>query len=127
MPDTRRFDVLSQSESGLTFVRERRGGVTRVLTPGELADFADPRPCPECAEQFGCDHFNCAGETMLADSELEATVPRAWQAFAREHGVSREDLARLASLEQHDGAFRVKPGAPSDMRTLELVLLRNDV
>ena len=29
----RRFDMLSKSASGLSYVRERRLGVTRVLTP----------------------------------------------------------------------------------------------
>src|SRR4030081_2237439 len=61
----RRFDMLSSSESGLTYVREKRGGVMRVLTESELADFSDPPPCAQCAEQFGCEHFNCAGGAVL--------------------------------------------------------------
>jgi hypothetical protein len=72
---TDRFDHLSVSESGLHYVRDKSARVTRVLTDSELQDFNDPPPCPECAEQFGCDHFNCAGEPLLAETELEASVP----------------------------------------------------
>ncbi|HEU4521019.1 MAG TPA: hypothetical protein VFT12_03385, partial [Thermoanaerobaculia bacterium] len=72
---TRRFDVLSTSDSGMHYVREKRSGVMRMLTPSEVADFDDPPPCPECAEQFGCAHRNCAGEPMLTDAEVEAEVP----------------------------------------------------
>lgn len=122
----RRFDVLSRSESGLTFVRERRGGVTRVLTPSELADFDDPRPCPECAEQFGCEHFNCAGEALLAEAEIEIAVPPEWRELAREHGLSVEDLGRLRTIERHEGEYFVAKDAGADLRTLELVLLLND-
>ena len=91
----RRFDVLSKSDSGLHYVRERRGGVLRVLTESEMADFDDPPPCPVCAEQFGCEHFNCAGEPLLTDSEIDAGVPSEWLAFAREHGLSQPDIGRL--------------------------------
>ena len=52
---TERFDILSSSESGLSYVREKRGGLMRVLTESELQDFNDPPPCPQCAEQFGCE------------------------------------------------------------------------
>lgn len=121
-----RFDILSTSESGLNYVREKKGGVRRVLTPSELEDFSDPPPCPECAEQFGCEHFNCAGEPLLAESELEATVPQQWMAFAREHGVSRADIDRLHAIELHEGEYRLAEGAKSDMRVLELMLLLND-
>jgi hypothetical protein len=121
-----RFDVLSTSESGLTYVRERKAGVTRVLTASELEDFNDPKPCEECGEQFGCEHFNCAGEPLLADAEIEAEVPPEHVAFAKEYGVSRADLARLHAIELHDGEYRLAVGAHSDMRALELVLLLND-
>ena len=36
-----RFHLLSRSESGLSYVREKRGGVMRVLSESELADFAE--------------------------------------------------------------------------------------
>lgn len=123
---TDRFDILSRSASGLSYVRERRLGITRVLTPGELQDFDDPRPCPECAEQFGCEHFNCAGEAVLAETEIEELVPEQWRAFARECGVSREDLARLSRIQLADGAYRLEPGAATDMRALEILLLLNE-
>ena len=70
----RRFDVLSKSASGLSYVRERRLGVTRVLTPSELEDFNDPPQCIECGEQFGCEHFNCAGEPLLTKSVNSAFI-----------------------------------------------------
>jgi hypothetical protein len=120
-----RFDMLSSSESGLTYVREKRGGVLRVLTENELADFNDPPPCPECGEQFGCEHFNCAGEPMLSEDDLDAHVPREWMAFARVQGVSAKDVDRLRVIEQHEGEYRVA-GTDADMRTLELVLLLNE-
>lgn len=120
----RRFDVLSQSESGLTFVRERRNGVMRALTHDELEGFSDPPPCPECAEQFGCEHFNCAGEPMLSDAEVASEVPAEWMGFAREHGVSRGDLLRLKSVEMVGEEYRAATAAP-DIRTLEIVLLLN--
>jgi hypothetical protein len=120
-----RFDVLSRSESGLTFVRERRLGVMRALTEEELAGFDDPPPCPECAEQFGCEHINCAGETMLSETEIAAEVPAEWMLFARDHGVSRGDIARLQSLRREEEEFRA-PEGPADVRTLEIVLLLNE-
>lgn len=125
-PPVQRFDLLSRSESGLSYVREKRLGVRRVLTPSELEDFNDPPPCPECAEQFGCDHFNCAGEPLLTEPEVEAEVPAAWKDFARDYGVSRNDLERLRSIEARDGEFHLASGAPSDMRMNELVLLLNE-
>lgn len=124
MPATTRFDVLSTSTSGLSYVREKKGGVMRMLTESELADFADPPPCPACAEQFGCEHRNCAGEPMLSDAEIDAEVPAEWVAFAREHGVSRGDLARLQRTENLNGEYRAAAGA--DLRAHELVVLLNE-
>jgi hypothetical protein len=121
-----RFDMLSRSESGLNYVREKRGGITRVLTPSELEDFNDPPPCAACGEQFGCEHFNCAGEPLLSESELEAAVPREWLDFAKDNGVSRGDLERLKLIEQHEGEYKPAAGVPHDMRLLELVLLLNE-
>jgi hypothetical protein len=122
----RRFDVLSRSDSGLHYVRERRGGVMRVLTASEVADFDDPPPCPQCAEQFGCEHYNCAGEALLTEAEIGSGVPREWMLFARDYGLSRPDLERLESIERTiEGEYRTT-GADPDMRTLELVLLLND-
>jgi hypothetical protein len=123
-PKAQRFDLLSSSESGLSYVREKRGGTMRVLTESELADFNDPPPCPQCAEQFGCEHFNCAGEPMLDEDEVEASTPPEWLAFARECGISRQDLDRLKLIEQHEGEYHVAAGA--DMRAQELVLLLNE-
>jgi len=123
---SKRFDLLSRSDSGLSYVRERRGGVTRVLTDGELAEFDDPPPCPECAEQFGCDHFNCAGEPLLADGEIDAEVPQEWRLFAKDYGISRQDLERLPRIRQHEGEYFLPPDTPSDMRTEELVIMLND-
>ena len=123
---TDRFDHLSRSESGLHYVREKRGGVTRVLTESELQDFSDPPPCPECAEQFGCDHFNCAGEPLFGENDIEANVPAEWLAFAKDYGLSRNDLERLRLVEQHEGEWRLKEPAAVDMRTQELVLLLNE-
>lgn len=125
-PKAQRFDLLSSSESGLSYVREKRGGTVRVLTESELADFNDPPPCPQCAEQFGCEHFNCAGETMLGEDEVEASAPHEWLAFAKECGISRQDIDRLRLIEQHEGEYRVVEQAATDMRTLELVLLLNE-
>jgi len=119
-----RFDLLSSSESGLTYVREKRGGTMRVLTESELADFNDPPPCPQCAEQFGCDHFNCAGEPMLSEDDIEASVPSEWLVFAKACGISREDLDRLKLIEEREGEYHVPPGA--DMRAQELALLLNE-
>jgi hypothetical protein len=124
-PPFQRFDVLSQSESGLNYVHDRTGNVTRVLTPSELEDFQDPKPCDECGEQFGCEHFNCAGEPLLSEAELES-VPAQWSAFAKEHGISRNDLTRLQQLEMHEDEWRVTPGTNADMRAQELVILLND-
>jgi hypothetical protein len=126
-PPFQRFDFLSTSESGLNYVRERKGGVTRVLTESELADFSDnPKPCSECGEQFGCEHFNCEGEALLAEGELES-VPAQWQPFAKEYGISRNDLERLSHVEQFEGEWRlVHDGKTSDMRTQELVILLNE-
>ncbi|HEY0140477.1 MAG TPA: hypothetical protein VGF48_06245 [Thermoanaerobaculia bacterium] len=122
-----RFDFLSRSSSGLTYVRDRKGGVMRVLTESELEDFTSPAPCPECAEQFGCEHFNCAGEPLLSESEVATEVPRQWSVFATENGVSRGDLERLRAIEiDSEGEYRVTPGTSADMRMLELVLLLNE-
>lgn len=123
---TDRFDHLSRSESGLHYVREKKGGVARVLTESELQDFSDPPPCPQCAEQFGCDHFNCAGEELFAEGEIESHVPAEWAWFAKDYGVSRNDLERLRLVEQHEGEWRLKEPHGADMRTLELVLLLNE-
>ena len=121
-----RFDILSSSESGLRYVREKRGGLMRVLTESELEDFNDPPPCPQCAEQFGCEHLNCAGEPLLAENELASNVPAEWMGFAKEHGVSRGDLDRLHHIETSAEGYRVATGTTADMRTLEIVLLLND-
>jgi len=120
-----RFETLSSSESGLTYVREKRGGTMRVLTESELADFNDPPPCPQCAEQFGCEHFNCAGEPLLSDAEVEGSVPREHLHFAKDCGISVQDVDRLRAIEQREGEWRFA-GADADMRTLELVLLLNE-
>jgi hypothetical protein len=122
---TDRFDHLSRSTSGLHFVRERKGGVLRALTESELEDFNDPPPCPECSEQFGCEHFNCAGEPILSEGEIEGVVPIEWLGFARRHGVSRGDLDRLRNIEPADEGYRIAPGAESDVRMHEMVLLLN--
>jgi hypothetical protein len=122
--ETTRFDVLSRSDSGLHFVREKKSGVLRMLTESELADFNDPPPCPECAEQFGCEHVNCAGEPILAEAEIEAAVPREWISLARNQGLSRNDLERLRSIELREGTYHAPPGG--DMRTQELVCLLNE-
>jgi hypothetical protein len=120
-----RFDLLSNSESGLSYVREKRGGTMRVLTESELADFNDPPPCPQCAEQFGCEHFNCAGEPMLDDDAVVASAPPEWLAFAKSCGISIQDLERLKLIRQHEGEYRLVEEAVTDMRTLEIVLLLN--
>lgn len=125
-PPFQRFDILSTSASGLSYVREKKLGVTRVLTESELADFADPVPCAECGEQFGCEHFNCAGEPLLSDGEIDTEVPHEWIVFAKDYGLSRGDLDRLRIIEQSEGEFRVSSGTEHDMRTLELVLLLNE-
>ena len=123
---TERFDILSASESGLRYVREKRSGLMRVLTESELEDFNDPPPCPQCAEQFGCEHFNCAGEPLLSDGEVESEVPQEWRAFAKDNGVSRRDLDRLRVIERGADGYVVAHGATADMRTLEIVLLLNE-
>ncbi len=121
-----RFDVLSKSASGLSYVRERRLGVTRVLTPSEVEDFNDPPQCTECGEQFGCEHFNCAGEPLLTETEVDAEVPHEWVSFAKDYGVSRGDLARLRRIECSEGEYRMADHDDADMRTLELMLLLNE-
>jgi hypothetical protein len=123
---TKRFDLLSRSSSGLNYVRDKNANLMRVLTESELADFDDPPPCPECAEQFGCEHFNCAGEPLFAESEIEANVPARWTAFARDHGLSAKDLERLGTMEERDGQWTAPANVEHDMRTLELVLLLNE-
>lgn len=125
-PPAKRFDLLSRSESGLSYVRDRNAKLMRVLTESELDDFSDPPPCPECAEQFGCEHFNCAGEALFAESEIEANVPHEWIDFARDNGVSAKDLERLRAIEQREGEYHVAHGVEADMRMLELVLLLNE-
>lgn len=122
----RRFDVLSKSASGLSYVRERRLGVTRVLTPSELEDFNDPPQCTECGEQFGCEHFNCAGEPLLTEPEIDAEVPHEWVGFAKDYGISRDDLPRLRRIECNAGEYRLADHDTADMRTLELMLLLNE-
>ncbi len=125
-PSSPRFHILSRSSSGLSFVRERKGGVMRVLTESEMADFNDPPPCPQCAEQFGCEHFNCAGEPLLTEAEIESDVPSQWQRFARDYGVSRPDLERLHAIEVREGEYHLAHGTNADMRMMELVLLLNE-
>jgi hypothetical protein len=125
-PPFQRLEILSRSESGLSYVRERKSGILRMLTEEELRDFNDPPPCVQCGEQFGCDHFNCAGEPLLNEDEIDADVPEEWRRFAREAGVSRQDLLRLRSIREAEGEYRVEPNAESDMRTMELVLLLNE-
>lgn len=125
-PPYARHEILSRSESGLHFVRERKSGILRQLTDDELHDFNDPAPCAECGEQFGCDHFNCAGEPLLSEGEIAMEVPPEWSEFAREAGISREDLDRLRSIRRAEGEYRLADGASADMRTQELVLLLND-
>lgn len=124
-PHNPRLELLSRSDSGLHYVREKKSGILRRLTNEELSDFDDPPPCEHCGEQFGCDHYNCAREPLIDEFAIDAEVPEPWRAFAREAGVSREDLARLQLIEQRDGAYALAANAPSDMRTLELVLLLN--
>ncbi len=105
-----RFEDLSTSESGLHYVRDRKSGTIRLLTEQELQDFSDPPPCAECGEQFGCEHFNCAGEPALIESEIELEVPPEWRPFARAEGLSRQDLERLKKLGEHEGEYRVISG-----------------
>jgi len=122
-PHNPRLEHLSVSDSGLHYVREKKSGVLRRLTESELNDFDDPPPCDQCGEQFGCDHYNCAREPLLSEPEIDADVPEQWRAFARLAGLSRNDLDRLAKIEQRDGEYHATPNA--DMRMQELVLLLN--
>ena len=120
-----RLQILSRSESGLHYVRDHNGEVLRVLTEDELHDFSDPKPCDHCGEQFGCEHFNIAGEPLLTEAEIAEVVPQQWRAFAAEAGISRNDLARLEAIAVTDGEYR--PTAhPADLRTQELVILLNE-
>jgi len=122
-----RFDILSRSESGLNYIREKKSGIVRTLTPEELRDFEDPKPCEECGEQFGCDHYNCAGERLLDDGEIDGAVPAEWRELARGEGLSRNDVARLRTIERTaEGKHKVAADAPSDMRTMELALLLDE-
>ena len=125
-PPNPRHELLSRSDSGLHYVREKKSGMLRRLTEDELHDFEDPPPCEQCGEQFGCEHYNCARETLLTDAEIDAECPEPWRAFAREAGISRNDLGRLSAIEQRDGEYHVAPHVTSDMRMLELVLLLNE-
>ena len=122
-----RFDILSRSESGLNYIRETKSGIVRTLTPEELRDFEDPKPCEHCGEQFGCDHYNCAGERLLDDGEIDDAVPAEWRELARGEGLSSNDVARLRTIERTaEGAHKVAADAPSDMRTMELALLLDE-
>lgn len=123
-PHNPRLEHLSVSDSGLHYVREKKSGVLRRLTDSELNDFDDPPPCEQCGEQFGCEHYNCAREPMLAEPEIDTEVPEQWRAFAREAGLSRNDLERLRAIDHREGAYHVPPNA--DMRMQELVLLLNE-
>jgi len=125
-PPFQRLEILSRSESGLHYVRERKSGILRQLTEEELHDFNDPPPCVECGEQFGCEHFNCAGEPLLSDDEIDARVPDGWRFFARAAGISLRDIDRLATISECEGEYRVAANVESDMRTMELVLLLNE-
>lgn len=125
-PHNPRLELLSRSDSGLHYVREKKSGVLRRLTEDELQDFEDPAPCEQCGEQFGCEHYNCAREPLLTESEIESEVPGTWRAFAREAGLSRNDLERLVHIERGQDGYRVAANVPTDMRLQELVLLLND-
>lgn len=125
-PPFQRLEILSRSESGLAYVRERKSGILRQLTEEELRDFNDPPPCAHCGEQFGCEHFNCAGEPLMNENEIDADVPQEWRRFAHEEGISRNDVARLRLIEQSEGQYRIVPNADSDLRTMELLLLLNE-
>jgi len=122
-----RFEILSRSESGLHYVRERKSGIVRTLTPEELRDLEDPKPCEQCGEQGGCDHYNCAGERLLDDGEIDDVVPAEWRELARGEGLSRNDVARLQAIERTpEGKHQVAADAASDMRTMELALLLDE-
>ena len=123
-PHNPRLEHLSVSDSGLHYVREKKSGVLRRLTDSELEDFDDPPPCEQCGEQFGCEHYNCAREPLLSEAEIEVDVPEQWRAFAREAGLSRNDLERLTAIERRDGEYHA--GKNGDMRMQELVLLLNE-
>ena len=122
-----RFDLLSRSESGLSYIRETRSGIVRTLTEEEIRDLEEPKPCDECGEQFGCAHYNCAGERLLDDAEIDGAVPAEWRELAREEGLSGNDVARLRAIERTaEGKHHVAADAPSDMRTMELALLLDE-
>ena len=122
-----RFDLLSRSESGLTYIRETKSGIVRTLTEEELHDLEDPKPCEECGEQFGCEHYNCAGERLLEESEIAEAVPQEWRELARTEGLSRNDVGRLETIRRTpEGKHAVAPEATSDMRTMELALLLDE-
>lgn len=123
-PHNPRHEHLSVSDSGLHYVREKKSGVLRQLTDSELNDFDDPPPCEQCGEQFGCEHYNCAREPLIAEPEIDANVPEQWRAFAREAGISSNDLERLRAIEHRDGEYHAV--ANGDMRMQELVLLLNE-
>ena len=125
-PHNPRHEHLSVSDSGLHYVREKKSGVLRQLTDSELNDFDDPPPCEQCSEQFGCEHYNCAREPLLAEAEIDEHVPEQWRAFARDAGISRNDLERLRAIELREGEYHVAPNVTSDMRMQELVLLLNE-
>jgi hypothetical protein len=126
-PHNPRHELLSRSDSGLHYVREKKSGMLRQLTEDELNDFDDPTPCEQCGEQFGCEHYNCAREPLLSEPEIDDVCPEQWRAFAREAGISRNDLERLRVIERRDGEYHVAPHVTSDMRLLELVLLLNEM
>ena len=122
-----RFDLLSRSESGLTYIRETKSGIVRTLTEDEMHDLDDPKPCAECGEQFGCEHYNCAGEPLLEESEIAEAVPQEWRELARTEGLSRNDVGRLGTIRRTpEGKHAVAPEATSDMRTMELALLLDE-
>ena len=121
-----RFDLLSRSESGLHYVRERKSGIVCTLTEEELREFDDPEPCEECGEQFGCGHYNCARERLLDEGEIDEAVPAEWRALARGEGLSRNDVARLRTIRRTAEGHRVAADAASDMRTMELALLLDE-
>ena len=122
-----RFQILSRSESGLSYVRETKSGIVRTLTEEEIRDLEDPKPCEECGEQFGCAHYNCAGERLLEEGEIDDVVPAEWRALARGEGLSRNDVGRLQTIRRSpEGRHGVAPDAASDMRTMELTLLLDE-
>jgi hypothetical protein len=117
------LEPLSTSPSGLHYVRERKSGAVRLLTDAQLLELSDPRPCEECGEQFGCEHYNCAGERLLSEGEIAAEVPRDWRRFALLVGISRGDVGRLEALRLVDGEYRAD--AAADLRAHELAVLLN--